>query len=617
MQETKETIKNDKKGFTLVELLVTITILGILTIMALPTVSRMRSEGNTKQYEIYGRSILSGGKAYNNSYEEDLFGTVESGCVDVPYTDILSRKLVKEITISHADCNADDITKVRIRKANKRYSYELFMKCTKNDNPVYQTPNLSNALNACELNPTGDTTPPALTAEITYKNTIVNDATQYEVSANSDVKATVTLSDGGSGLAASQTVKYTWIVTPTGGSAQSAQAEQSKTVTLEEGIGVSSPIELTVPIAKMKTTAGTYKLEVTPNPVKDRAGNATPTTPPQSKTIKIKVTAPVTSTTPTPTSTYSPPPTTTSTPTCTTPTKPTVALTFESGGAAYTNNTWTNENVVVKALSESNCVSYYQYIVDDGSATKGQSKTFNSSGTHTIKYRACSSSGSCSAYSDSYTIKIDKDPPTCGDPSGGSTKWSKANYRTVAVACKKDTGGSGCAANKVSKKVTDECQTKNVTIKIKDNAGNETSCKNKYDIYLDRTPPTFVEKKQDITSNGWRHWRSVWKDNKSGLSTVNNGNYSKVYYCYGTQSNCSRRCTTSSHDSNTHKGTDGYYYRKANVDDNFVDGTTKGDRISFGTDNGCQSGKYLVRGDFHICDKANNCTDKHLKYDFR
>ena len=248
---------------------------------------------------------------------------------------------------------------------------------------------------------------------------------------------------------------------------------------------------------------------------------------------------------------------------------------------------------------------------------KQESKTFNSSGTHTIKYRACSSSGSCSAYSDSYTIKIDKDPPTCGDPSGGSTKWSKANYRTVAVACKKDTGGSGCAANKVSKKVTDECQTKNVTIKIKDNAGNETSCKNKYDIYLDRTPPTFVEKKQDITSNGWRHWRSVWKDNKSGLSTVNNGNYSKVYYCYGTQSNCSRRCTTSSHDSNTHKGTDGYYYRKANVDDNFVDGTTKGDRISFGTDNGCQSGKYLVRGDFHICDKANNCTDKHLKYDFR
>ena len=73
-------------GFTLVELLVAISILAVLTMIAIPTLRAFQNSNATKQYESYSASVASSAKLYNDSYSEDLFGNADSGCQKVMLT---------------------------------------------------------------------------------------------------------------------------------------------------------------------------------------------------------------------------------------------------------------------------------------------------------------------------------------------------------------------------------------------------------------------------------------------------------------------------------------------------------------------------------------------------
>ena len=65
---------NNRKGFTLIELLVTITIIGIIMIMTLPAIHNLQRENQKKKFDDYERAVLEAAKAYEDQYEEDLFG---------------------------------------------------------------------------------------------------------------------------------------------------------------------------------------------------------------------------------------------------------------------------------------------------------------------------------------------------------------------------------------------------------------------------------------------------------------------------------------------------------------------------------------------------------------
>lgn len=118
----------NRKGFTLVELLVTVVVLGIITGMSIPLIRNIRLRNEQRRYNTYGDSIVSAAKIYVDSYEEDLFGHKKSGCVFLTYTQLKEKNLIKDFSDSTMSCDSDD-TLVRIVKLNKQYGYGYQLYC--------------------------------------------------------------------------------------------------------------------------------------------------------------------------------------------------------------------------------------------------------------------------------------------------------------------------------------------------------------------------------------------------------------------------------------------------------------------------------------------------------
>ncbi len=68
----------DKKGFTLVELLVVIVIIGILSIIVIPSVLNINKNVNDRLYEEKKENIVSAAVLYANNHEELFNGTTEA-----------------------------------------------------------------------------------------------------------------------------------------------------------------------------------------------------------------------------------------------------------------------------------------------------------------------------------------------------------------------------------------------------------------------------------------------------------------------------------------------------------------------------------------------------------
>ena len=116
----------NKNGFTLVEVLVTITILGIVTLISLPVISAISGKLNDNKLDTYKGIIESGAKIYTDSHDIDLFGYQKNGCADIYYTTLVSEKVIDELDFSNQDVVVDKIF-VRVKKINDNYDYEIFL----------------------------------------------------------------------------------------------------------------------------------------------------------------------------------------------------------------------------------------------------------------------------------------------------------------------------------------------------------------------------------------------------------------------------------------------------------------------------------------------------------
>ena len=59
-------------GFTLIELIVVIAIMGIILILALPLVSKIQEANKDRKFQVYQSSIARGAKLYIDSNAKDL-----------------------------------------------------------------------------------------------------------------------------------------------------------------------------------------------------------------------------------------------------------------------------------------------------------------------------------------------------------------------------------------------------------------------------------------------------------------------------------------------------------------------------------------------------------------
>ena len=119
---------NNNKGFTLVELLLVIVIMGIITAISIPLIRNIREGNEDKQYTTYTDSLKQSAKLYLNSYEEDVFGREESGCAIVTYKQLKERDLIKDIPIDKTTCEGED-TFVKIVKIDGKYGYSTSIVC--------------------------------------------------------------------------------------------------------------------------------------------------------------------------------------------------------------------------------------------------------------------------------------------------------------------------------------------------------------------------------------------------------------------------------------------------------------------------------------------------------
>ncbi len=129
---------NNNKGFTLIELIVVIAIMGVILILALPQVSKLQRANTNKKYDAYYSSIESATKLYMDSHAKDLFGSNSSGCVTVYYSDLKKQNLIKDFGSSEVTCSSDEESYVEVRKANDNFLYSTSLVCRDGLKVVYR-----------------------------------------------------------------------------------------------------------------------------------------------------------------------------------------------------------------------------------------------------------------------------------------------------------------------------------------------------------------------------------------------------------------------------------------------------------------------------------------------
>ncbi|HIT38287.1 MAG TPA: prepilin-type N-terminal cleavage/methylation domain-containing protein [Candidatus Onthousia faecipullorum] len=167
-------------------------------------------------------------------------------------------------------------------------------------------------------------------------------------------------------------------------------------------------------------------------------------------------------------------------------TKPTCE---SSGGSEEWKNTSITLKGTCKDTGGSGCT---------GNVTKkfttNTNKTNQSPGT---VYDKAGNSTVCPA---NQTVKIDKTAPSC-DSSGGSSNWTNKDV-TIKGTCK-DTGGSGCVSNASKTYTSNTNKTNQSPGTVKDNAGNIRTCPANQTVKIDKNPPTCQ------SSGGSTSWKNT------------------------------------------------------------------------------------------------------------
>ena len=134
----------NNKGFTLVELLVVIVVMGIITGISIPLIRNIQTRQEMKKYTTYMDGLGYSAKLYVDSYGEDLFGREPAGCKIITYEELESKRLIKDIQIRNVSCKSED-TFVRVVKFEGQYTYTPSIGCgQKSGNTVNVTTRLPN-----------------------------------------------------------------------------------------------------------------------------------------------------------------------------------------------------------------------------------------------------------------------------------------------------------------------------------------------------------------------------------------------------------------------------------------------------------------------------------------
>ncbi len=188
-------MKTNSKGFTLVELLVAISILAILTAISIPTLRAFQAKNSKTQYTNYKKSLQTSGKLYNDSYSDDIFGAAPYGCEIIKLKELMNKKVAKDISLKDVSCNIDSNNSfVVMKKYNDEYSYASYLHCEDSNN-VTSYDDMKSDFGICS---NANKAPRVI---VDFKNNTTNDT--------KDKSVVVTLKDE-YGFTTNQSFEYVW-----------------------------------------------------------------------------------------------------------------------------------------------------------------------------------------------------------------------------------------------------------------------------------------------------------------------------------------------------------------------------------------------------------------------
>lgn len=142
----------NKKGFTLVELLVVIVILGIITGLSIPLIRNIEQRNRMSKFKVFEDSLIEGAKLYVDAYGEyDIDENGTTICVDIDFKELKKKNLIKDFNEKSLDCNNEN-TFVRIlREYSGKYKYEVKISCYQGAYLAYEVNKLSdNTMFSCQ-----------------------------------------------------------------------------------------------------------------------------------------------------------------------------------------------------------------------------------------------------------------------------------------------------------------------------------------------------------------------------------------------------------------------------------------------------------------------------------
>ena len=627
--------RKNNKGFTLVEVLAAVTILGILSVVAITSVIKIIEKSKQQHYTTAEDELKLAAQSYVQQNRSDLPKTIGQ-TKKIYLNTLVDNKYIEQIKdYSDEPCLSDKSYVQVFKYSQDDYSYIAYLECPNYTSEAIlekHKPTVTITMSETNKTKAASATIKASDIEkliswsyIVYKDgkEVLNSGSLAVSDYSSEVQKTIDLSSYTPGrikIVATATNIYGMITTTTSEANDYLDGDKptcvikdvdNPNITGNTKEWTSEPVTITVGCIdgdgsgctreeytktfKTTTDIGTITIE-------DNAGNKRnckvlvniDTTPPTVPTVNLKLW-----------SNNSTEPTST------------------SGLSDYTAGDWSNKNIYTKpsgSTDDHSGLAYYEYKTTGkaGDTTaQASSKSIIEEGTSTIKYRACDKVGNCSNYTTASTIKVDKTAPKV--PTVGLYKWNNntdsspktssgltttytpgtwSNKKIFTEASGSDESGdtSGLKDYRFTTTgaATDESDTSRnyrniiaegtsyIKYKACDYAGNCSAYSTNYEIKIDRSGPSAPTLKLYNWANN-----STAPTSTSGLTayTANTWTNKNVY-------------TVASGSTDTY--TDVSYYQYTTTG-KVGSNTTKGSSFSITTE-GTSTIKYRA------CDSVGNCS---------
>lgn len=121
----------NKKGFTLVELIAVIAIIGILTAIAIPSVTALMNKFRNDYYDKLEQNVEIAAQNYISDNKNSR--PVNGSSVNILVSDLIDKSYIDEV-VDYQKQSCDLVnSKVTVKRSNNKYTYQVCLVCNSDD----------------------------------------------------------------------------------------------------------------------------------------------------------------------------------------------------------------------------------------------------------------------------------------------------------------------------------------------------------------------------------------------------------------------------------------------------------------------------------------------------